>query len=95
MTNQLILILFFFVVLTLAHTQPDFSAAREIYFEESEAYMNAYTASAHAGIGIRSFNRITGVVLIVVGQKRFPISDNDVKINVGLNLKSFKQVTFI
>lgn len=79
----------------MAYTQPDFSVSREIYLSESEAYMNAYTASVHAGIGIRSFNRITGVVLIVSGQKRFPISDTDVKVNVGLNLKSFKQVISI
>lgn len=33
------------------------------------------------------FNRITGTLLIYTGEKRFPISDNANKLNVGLQLK--------
>lgn len=33
------------------------------------------------------FNRITGTLLVVTGEKRFPISDNANKLNVGLQLK--------
>lgn len=54
--------------------------------------MSPFTASSSIGMNVRLFNRITSVVLIVAGEKRFPISDNDKKTNVGLNLKHLKQV---
>lgn len=44
------------------------------------------------GISVKAFNRITGVVLVVYGTKRFPISDSDKKVNIGLQLKYPKQV---
>lgn len=80
------------LVQTVSYPQPDFTKAKRVYQHESLEYANSYTASATIGINYRVFNRITGVVLVVAGEKRFPISDNDKKVNIGLQLKYPKQV---
>lgn len=54
--------------------------------------MNSYTASSAIGLNGHMFNRITGIVFVYFGEKRYPISDSDKKVNVGLQLKHFKQV---
>lgn len=54
--------------------------------------MNSYTASSVIGLNGHMFNRITGIVFVYFGEKRYPISDSDKKINIGLQLKHFKQV---
>lgn len=55
--------------------------------------MNSFTASAAIGMNAHLFNRITGVVFVYSGEKRYPISDSDKKVNIGLQLKHFKQVS--
>lgn len=77
---------------TTAHPVPDFSKARQLYQEELRGYMNAFTASSQIGMTTHMFNRITGVVFVYAGQKRYPISDADKKFNIGLQLKHLKQV---
>lgn len=79
----------------MKYPQPDFTIARKMYKTESQSYMNSYTASTKIGLNSRLFNRITSCVLIVSGEKRFPISDSDKKTNVGLNLKHLKQVNYL
>lgn len=81
-------------MLTIAHQLPDFSRAKKAQQEEQQSYMNSYTASAAIGMSSHLFNRITGVVYVYYGQKRYPISDNDKKVNIGLQLKHLKQVSF-
>lgn len=76
----------------MKYPQPDFTRARQMHKAESQSYMNSYTASSTIGLSARLFNRITSCVLIVAGEKRFPVSDSDKKTNVGLNLKHLKQV---
>lgn len=83
-----------FAVSALAHQQPDFSRVMKAHQEELQNYMNSYTASAAVGISAHLFNRITGVVFVYSGEKRYPISDFDKKVNIGLQLKHFKQVLF-
>lgn len=75
----------------MAHPQPDFSSAKSKHREETLSYMNSFTASSTVGLSTKLFNRITSAVLVVVGEKRFPISESDKKINIGLNLKHLKQ----
>lgn len=75
----------------MKHPQPDFYRAKQKHRNESQSFMNPFTASSKIGLNVRLFNRITSVVLIVSGEKRFPISDSDKKTNVGLNLKHLKQ----
>lgn len=70
-----------------AHPQPDFTKARESNLEEGQTYTNSYNASSSIGLNNKVFARITGTVLVVPGEKRFPISDRIQKINVGLQLK--------
>lgn len=71
---------------------PDFSEAKQLHQNELLGYMNSFTASSAAGVSQHMFNRITGVVLVYVGEKRYPVSDNDKKVNIGLQLKHMKQV---
>lgn len=71
----------------LAHPQPDFREAKRVLREDNLAYMNSYHASSQIGINPRVFARITGTVLIVQGQKRFPLPDRASKSNIGLQLR--------
>lgn len=92
MTKQILLVIF--AVSALSHQQPDFGRVKKAHQEELQHYMNSYTASSAVGISSHLFNRITGVVFVYSGEKRYPISDFDKKVNVGLQLKHFKQVIF-
>lgn len=76
------------------HQLPDFARAKIVHLEEQQTYMNSYNASAAVGMNAHLFNRITGVVFVYSGEKRYPISDNDKKVNIGLQLKHLKQVLF-
>lgn len=76
----------------MAHQLPDFSRAKKFHHEEQQNFMNSFTASAAIGMNAHLFNRITGVVYVYNGEKRYPISDSDKKVNIGLQLKHFKQV---
>lgn len=82
------------LVSTLSHQLPDFSRAKKLHQEEQQNYMNSFNASAAVGMSAHLFNRITGVVFVYCGEKRYPISDADKKINIGLQLKHFKQVLY-
>lgn len=77
---------------TTAHPTPDFSKAKQSHQEELRGYMNSFTASSQIGMTPHMFNRITGVVFVYAGPKRYPVSDADKKINIGLQLKQLKQV---
>lgn len=88
----LILIVFFCIVCATAHVLPDFSIARKLHQEELLGYVNSFTASAAIGMNAHMFNRITGVVVVYSGEKRYPVSDSDKKVYIGLQLKYFKQV---
>lgn len=76
------------------HQLPDFGRAIKIHLEEQQNYMNSFNASAAVGMSSHLFNRITGVVFVYSGAKRYPISDSDKKVNIGLQLKHLKQVLF-
>lgn len=78
----------------IVYQLPDFSRAKKIHLEEQQNYMNSFNASAAIGMNAHLFNRITGVVFVYSGEKRYPISDADKKVNIGLQLKHFKQVLF-
>lgn len=67
--------------------QPDFLQARQIHDNEGQMYLNSYNAASCIGMQYKLFNRITGTMLIVTGEKRFPISDSANKTNVGLQFK--------
>lgn len=54
--------------------------------------MNSHVASSLASTSAHLFNKITGVCFVILGQKCFPVSDSAKKVNVGLQLKHFKQV---
>lgn len=73
----------------LVRPQPDFSRAFEAE-NYASTYTNSYNASASIGIDCRLFNFITGNVFIVSGEKRFPVSSNVNRVNIGLKLKSMK-----
>lgn len=75
----------------MVHPQPDFEAARQLHKRSAAEYMNSHVASAMASVNAHLFNKISGICFIVVGEKRFPISDTAKKVNVGLQLKHFKQ----
>lgn len=77
----------FILVSAVVHPQPDFREARQIHYNEGQTYVNSYTAASSIGMAYKLFNRITGTLLIYTGEKRFPISDNANKLNVGLQLK--------
>lgn len=79
---------------TMAHVTPDFSKAKKLHDEELDRYVYSYLASSQAGVSSHIFNRITGIVFIYFGERRYPVSDNDKKINIGLQFKHFKQVIF-
>lgn len=81
-------------VSSIAYPLPDFSRAKKIHQDEQHNYMNSFNASAAIGMNAHLFNRITGVVFVYSGEKRYPISDSDKKVNIGLQLKHFKQVLF-
>lgn len=70
---------------------PDFNIAKKLHQDELLGYVNSFTASAAIGMNAYMFNRITGVVFVCYGEKRYPISDSDKKVNIGLQLKHFKQ----
>lgn len=82
------------LVSAIAHQLPDFSRAKKVHQEEQQNYMNSFTASSAIGMNTHLFNRVTGVVFVYSGEKRYPISDSDKKTNIGLQLKHFKQVLF-
>lgn len=71
----------------VVHPQPDFREARQIHYNEAQTYVNSYVAASSIGMAYKLFNRITGTMLVVTGEKRFPISDSANKLNVGLQLK--------
>ncbi|XP_031621171.1 5'-3' exoribonuclease 1 [Contarinia nasturtii] len=76
---------------TTAHPVPDFTTAKQLYEHELHGYVNAWIAGSQSGVSSHLFNRITGIVFIYYGERRYPVSDNDKKINVGLQFKHFKQ----
>lgn len=78
----------------MAHPQPDFSHAIQVHYNDGQVYTNSYNASSTIGLNVKIFNRITGTILLVTGEKRFPLSDSANKTNVGLQLKFPKQVNF-
>lgn len=82
----------FFVVSAVSHQQPDFGRVKKSHQDELHTYMTSYSASAAIGMNSHLFNRISGVVFVYTGEKRYPISDSDKKVNIGLQLKHFKQV---
>lgn len=75
----------------LVHPQPDFEQARQLHRKSASEYMNSHVASAIASVNTHLFNKISGICFIVAGEKRFPISDSAKKVNIGLQLKHFKQ----
>lgn len=80
---------------TTAYPHPEFHKARKVHLEEQHSYVNSYLASSMIGLNGHMFNRITGIVYVYCGEKRYPVSDSDKKINIGLQLKHFKQVISI
>lgn len=74
---------------------PDFTAAKQLHQDEMRGYVNSFISSSQIGLTQHLFNRISGSVLIYLGEKRYPVSDNERKVNVGLQLKHFKQVILI
>lgn len=90
--KHLVLIFTRYLVSAIATEMPDFDRAKKIHQEEQQNYMNSFTASSAVGMNAHLFNRITGVVFVYSGEKRYPISDSDKKVNIGLQLKHFKQV---
>lgn len=79
-------------VSTTAHPSPDFSTARQSHQDELQGYVNSFTASSRVGVSHHLFNRITGIVFVYFGEKRYPVSDNDKKASIGLQLKHMKLV---
>lgn len=76
----------------MAHPAPDFTKVKRLHYEETQGYVNSFVASSKIGVTQHLFNRITGIVFVYNGQKRYPVSDFDKKVNVGLQLKHMKQV---
>lgn len=56
--------------------------------------MNSYQTATFVNLSANTFNRITGSVLIISGQKRH-ISDGTPKSNIGLQVKFPKNVSTI
>lgn len=71
----------------MAHPEPNFDEALQVHNETKMTYVNSYIAASAIGISNKVFNRITGTVLVVTGEKRFPVPDSANKVNVGLQLK--------
>ena len=67
--------------------QPEFGGAKNVFHGGKEAYSSLYTSASAVSLNSKVFARITGTVLIALGEKRFPISDHSSKVNVGLQLK--------
>lgn len=76
----------------LAHPEPNFSDAKNQHYVDYGTYINSYGACTQIGVANRIFAKITGTVLIVPGQRRFPLADRTSKSNVGLQLKFPKTV---
>lgn len=89
----LLKIIFAVSVSLTAYSQPDFTKAKEIQRAENQTYTNSYIASSTIGLNPKVFTRITGTMLVIAGVKRFPVSDNAQKVNIGLQLKFPKQVS--
>lgn len=69
------------------HPEPDFSVARERQETSLVNYHNSYETGRLVGISTSLLSRITGTILIIPGQQRFPLGENSYMINVGLQLK--------
>lgn len=74
------------------YPEPDFTLARKIDLESSSLYDGAYNAASSIGLSNSVFSMITGSFFVVLGDKRFPLSDNTPKLNIGLQLKFPKKV---
>ena len=64
----------------------------DLHSKMQQGYMNSYQTAAMVGLSANVFNRITGSVLIISGQKR-QISDGTPKSNIGLQVKFPKNVS--
>jgi 5'-3' exoribonuclease 1 len=74
-------------VLLTVPQEPNFDSVRKLHEKSRGAYMTSYQTAAALGIGDNVFNRITGTVLVISGNKRELSGEATAKINVGLQLK--------
>lgn len=84
-----------FAVTIEYYAEPDLEPARRLQQENSTNFLNSYTASSSIGMHSSVFSLVTGSLIVVKGEKRFPLPDNTPKANIGLQLKFPKKVRWI
>lgn len=75
------------VALTVPQEPTDFSSVIALHEKAQGMYMNPYQTAAALSISENVFNRITGTVLVIAGNKRQVSSEGNPKMNIGLQLK--------
>ena len=88
------LIFWKFLVLLTVPREPSLQRAIDLHRKMQAGYMNSYQTAGIVGLSSNVFNRITGSVLIISGQKR-QISDGTPKSNIGLQVKFPKNVCIV
>lgn len=78
----------------IAKQEPDFTKAHKIHDESKSKYLNGYNASREIGISGQLLGRITGSILVIPGMRRGILAENQSRINLGLQLKFKKSVSF-
>ncbi|XP_037036647.1 5'-3' exoribonuclease 1 isoform X2 [Bradysia coprophila] len=69
------------------YTEPDLEPVKRLQEENATNFINSYSASSSIGMHSSVFSLVTGSLIVVRGEKRFPLPDNTPKANIGLQLK--------
>lgn len=72
--------------------EPTLEEPKHVHYKIQSAYVNSYVAASQIGISENVLQKITDTVLFVEGDRREILQEGTNKINIGLQLKSRKNV---
>lgn len=85
---------FFFLVKIIVCNEPDFTKARKVHEETKNKYITSHNCVSMLSISNQVFQRVTGTILVIPGARRTNLPENTTKINIGLQMKFTKGVSY-
>lgn len=74
--------------------EPDLKEAKLLHYKMQSTYVNSYVAASKIGISENILQKITDTVLFVEGGRREVLQEGTSKVNIGLQIKSRKNVKY-
>lgn len=90
-TFQFTFLILYLVSLTVME-EPNLEEPKHLHYKIQSAYVNSYVAASKIGISENILQKITDTVLFVEGERREVLQEGTHKTNIGLQLKSRKNV---